>query len=318
MIAICDARARALFVGAALAVSAAACRTATPMPPTEPAAVAPPLTASATAGSADAGSAAPSGAPGGPPTAVPSHDVSFEGVTVRIPDALSNGAETATFEATPPGPDFTPGGVHIVLSGYPVVGRAEPAEFWVYHNPLSGDAPPDVKMMFMPIYKLIRDQKHEPGIIPTLPRLDSRRLFQARLQYVGVNGGAGRAARFLTMVGDEPRPVNNAELLYVVQGLFADKGVFWSFRAPVTVEDPSVTRDAQGRPAGFEPFSGYLATARDTLESLPADAFTPNLDLLDAAVKSVAVDWAPPSQEQLQRKLDEGAGIATPAETSAP
>ena len=86
-------------------------------------------------------------------------------------------------------------------------------------------------------------------------------------------------------------PINNYELIYTYQGLTSDRRYYVAAVLPVT--HPSLPAD--GKVSGNEPpeftsdFTAYLANTAASLNTQPAESFTPNLTLLDAMMSSIEI-----------------------------
>lgn len=269
----------------------AGCRSAGPtdVPPAAPAAA--PSLAVGTASIGDA-IATPSPAPATP---IPGQQITFEGVHIRVPDALAARVVPSFVPANPEGRFPVAGRVRFVLEGYPLAGRSEPAVVEVFHGPAADDAPEGLLTRYRPFFALIDSQTIPPGFVPMMPE-DRRQQFQARPTYRPLSHQPGRGVRFLTQFGSASRPVNNGELMYVFQGLSPVQGAWISITAPVTVDDPLVAAGPTApTPAAYTAgYTPYIRQTIDRLGTLPSEAFTPSLAWLDEMATSIVIDWPPP------------------------
>lgn len=268
------------------------CRTAAP----SAAVTATPSGAAATAPFTGGVAAAPATPPPSPSaTRLPGQQLSYEGVHIRVPDVLAARVVPSFIPANPEGRFPVAGRVRFVLEGYPVAGRDEPAMVEVFHGPAADDAPEGLLLRYRPFFALIDGQTIPPGYVPMMPE-DRRQQFQARPTYRPLSFQPGRGIRFLTQFGAASRPVNNAELMYVFQGLSPVQAAWISITAPVTVDDPLVAADLTAPTpaalaAGYTP---YIQRTIHQLGVLPPDAFTPSLEWLDEMAASIVIDWPPP------------------------
>ena len=125
--------------------------------------------------------------------------------------------------------------------------------------------------------------------MPFLPLFNAAQVMHTHVQYLDFKTGQG--LRYLTMFSQGIVPINNNELIYTYQGLTSDRRYYVAAVLPVT--HPSLPAD--GNVTGKEPpeftsdFTAYLANTAASLNTQPAESFTPNLTLLDAMMSSIEV-----------------------------
>ena len=125
--------------------------------------------------------------------------------------------------------------------------------------------------------------------MPFLPLFNAAQVMHAHVQYLDFKTGQG--LRYLTMFSQGIVPINNNELIYTYQGLTSDRRYYVAAVLPVT--HPSLPAD--GNVSGKEPpeftsdFTAYLANTAASLNTQPAESFTPNLTLLDAMMSSIEI-----------------------------
>lgn len=115
------------------------------------------------------------------------------------------------------------------------------------------------------------------GEIPIFPQPDADQRFRARVAWVRFGGGRGVA--FVTHLTRDASPPQADELTWVFQGLSDDGAWLVSALQPLVVE---------GLPASEDP--RRVAAA---VEALPAEAFTPALDLMRRTVESLRLTATP-------------------------
>ncbi len=97
--------------------------------------------------------------------------------------------------------------------------------------------------------------------------------------------------RYLTHVQPGIVPINNNELIYTYQGLTSDRRYYVAAVLPVT--HPSLPADGlmngDEAQAFAEDYETYLAETAAALNAQPAGSFTPNLEALDAMLRSLAI-----------------------------
>ncbi len=128
--------------------------------------------------------------------------------------------------------------------------------------------------------------------VPVFPIFNAQQMLHPQIKYLNFKNGQG--VRLAAYYAQDVAPITNDGLFYTFQGLTADGKyyvtAFWHLR---TDQLPNSYQDAnvQDYDAFAKQFETYLQTTSDKLNALPANAFTPNLDALDAMVQSIQ---APP------------------------
>jgi len=124
--------------------------------------------------------------------------------------------------------------------------------------------------------------------IPFLPWFDEDELFIGRTKFIRF--GNGRGFMFLTQCGQESSAVNNAELLYVFQGMTDDNAWYVSAVFPVAAQGFPATGKIDNEAEFSARYAGYIRQTTDRLNRLPARGFTPDLHLLESLVRSLRVN----------------------------
>ena len=126
------------------------------------------------------------------------------------------------------------------------------------------------------------------GHLPFLPLFNAAQVMHAQVQYLDFKSGTG--VRFLTQFDQAPLPINNNELFYTFQGLTTDGKYYIAAVLPVTHPDlPSGPEVSEQQAEALDDFPGYLSEVVTLLEGQPAGSFTPDLDTLDAMIRSIEV-----------------------------
>jgi|WetSurMetagenome_2_1015567.scaffolds.fasta_scaffold12985_1 hypothetical protein len=209
-------------------------------------------------------------------------------------------AQSATLETVPaqtaapdsPNWEGAPEFQKLTLQGYPVAGHPIQPQIFIYPvadlaaaNKRMGEAAADLQALL---------QSRQPGEqIPYLPLLASaKEVLIARVDYLDFQGGSG--VRFLTQAGNGLAPVNNSALVYTFQGLTSDGKYYVSAVLPVThpalgaetIPDEEMI-NAITADQGY--YASYLAERTAWLEAQSEASFTPDLDSLDALIRSIEV-----------------------------
>jgi len=123
--------------------------------------------------------------------------------------------------------------------------------------------------------------------IPFLPWFDEDELFIGRKKFLRFRNGRG--FMFLTQCSQESAAVNNAELLYVFQGMTDDNAWYVSAVFPVAAEGFPSTGKIDNQAEFSARYAGYIRKTADRLNHMPPRGFTPDLSLLDALVRTLKV-----------------------------
>jgi len=124
--------------------------------------------------------------------------------------------------------------------------------------------------------------------VPVLPIFNAQQMIHPQIKYLDFKNGQG--VRLVTYYAQDVAPIANDGLFYTFQGLTADAKyyvtAFWPLR---TDQLPNSYQEAniQDYDAFAKQFEAYLKTTSDQLNALPPDAFTPNLNALDAMIQSI-------------------------------
>ncbi len=173
------------------------------------------------------------------------------------------------------------------LLGYPVTSNPAQAQIFVYpaaEMAASGEAAAQAVAGLQALL-----ESRQPGeALPYLPLSNDRQALHARVAFLDFQNGSG--VRYLTQLNQGPVQINNAGLLYTFQGLTADGNFYIAAVLPVThPELPENELAFSGDPDALSRFPEYTAETAAWLEQQPAAGFTPDLDRLDALVRSILV-----------------------------
>lgn len=122
--------------------------------------------------------------------------------------------------------------------------------------------------------------------VPFLPFLGAGQVFRSNVQYIDFNGGSG--VRFVTLFQQTNGPILETDLFYTFQGVTADGRYYIAATFPVRSGLFPADMAAWGTQALPADFNAYVTDAVNRLNGLQNDAFTPSLNLLDAAMRSLS------------------------------
>ena len=220
--------------------------------------------------------------------------ISFS-VEFCYPPLLTTGVAQSMIHENPPDPmgapwDYNPDMIELNLQDYPIFNQ--------YHDPIIHIYPvaeyialePNINTTLTSLQALLASQDPNPDGVPFLPIFNAAQMMHAQVSYINFRNGSG--VRFITQYGQAALPINNPSAIYAFMGLTDDGQYFIS--ATFGVNHPSFVNDSMAEPAeGWEAFTNnyptYIANIEAALAAEPANAFTPDLTLLDAMMASFLI-----------------------------
>ena len=225
--------------------------------------------------------------------------VVLNNVTISIPKGLANDAlldmvSAATDPNTPPW-DLAPAHLEFTLTGYQLQNRFHQPKIYVYPANEYAQAMPTVTEQIKRIQNILAGSPLSKETMPNVPFFNAGPLIASNMQVLGFQSGGG--VRMLTEYAQYPATINNYELFYHFEGLTSDGKYYivaiMPVTAPILAEDdkPDATIPPGGVPitADTGPDDAYYASVTEKLNSIPPDAFTPSLTVLDALIRSIIV-----------------------------
>lgn len=255
-----------------------ACNTATstptPVPPTNP--VVP----------------ATSPTPAAPtPTLSPTEGVEQGVASVAVEaNGLAQEVMSWVVEAVPPSADnpwwvTMPAYTLLSLNGYPIAGHMRQPQIFVY--PVQGLEVNEAALNVVDSLRALLQTQQAGETLPYLPLYNELQLMHAQVKYLDFKDGTG--VRYLTEYGQGLMPVNNHVLFYTYQGLTGDGRYYVAGVLPIHLSSlPANENDLANLPLEYTTdFPTYLVNTINMLNQLPADAYTPDLNQLDAMMQSI-------------------------------
>ncbi len=194
--------------------------------------------------------------------------------------AVPAGADKSYWEA---GPEYR----RLTLEGYPITGNLFKAQIFIYPVADLASANPAMGKVAADLQTLLKTQQAADQM-PSLPLINSAQMLHAQLQYVDFKNGRG--VRFLTQFAQGLVAVNNNELIYTFQGLTSDGKYYVAAVLPVSnpqLPTGSEVSDVQTKAQANYP--DYLSKMVTLLDQQPVESFTPDLNKLDALIRSMEV-----------------------------
>ena len=299
---------KTLFLALALVLgffALSACRPTTPLEltPTPESGVA--LTQTVAAEQVAATAAAPTSAP---PTPLPQiGQANFEGVSFSYNQAAIAEAQPSMQPArlwapvdvlfTEPISETLPGvPPSIIIELIPAAGAAaQPSALVVHAVRNSGQVYPSISRSNLIFPSLERLQSAVSAGAPPTPFFagDNPATLEARVRRIDFQNGTGFAALTHLTAPVGPDPITSDGLAYVYHGLTRDGNYYVALRFPISaaaLDEAAVLAEAPtwaGDPAAY---GAYVAQVTQSLEALPAEAFTPDLRMLDSLIASLRVE----------------------------
>ena len=229
-------------------------------------------------------------------------DVTFEDVHFTLPTGLATEVHALVAPATEAFGESYPSYTQFTLVNYPSRNRRLEPQIQIYAVSELGETGTQVAQA---LKELLADKPPsvQAGIgIPVLSIRGAGQLLDAQVHYLTFANGTG--VRVLTQFAQNFWPINNADLVYVFQGLTSDNAYYVSAVLPVAapflpeqVDDPAavpavdgVSFPASNSPNFGEEYSSYQRAIIQKLNETAPDEFTPSLKILDALIESIQVE----------------------------
>lgn len=238
-------------------------------------------------------------------TALPGKAVSFDRLSLVIPAGLAaGGSGTLVPEAkgdTVAPWDVAPEHIQFKLEGYALEGKFHQPQIYIYPAQAyvqmqeRGSAAQGLERL-----QAVLAQSSMVNIkeLPQVPFFNITQALAAQVKVIPFQHGRG--VRMVTLYAMARAIINNQELFYHFEGL-TDDGKFYVI-AILPVSAPGLPED--GKPGGVVPpggvpvpdfndmnanWMGYYGEARQMLQDLEPGAYSPNLDQLDAMIRSLTI-----------------------------
>jgi hypothetical protein len=238
-------------------------------------------------------------------SAVPGKAVSFDQLSLTIPNGLAEGAsgtivpETSADEVAPW--DVAPEHLLLTLEGYTLQGKMFQAQVYVYPAEAyaqlqeRGTAAQSLDQLQAALAQSAMVDLNE---LPNVPFFNVSAALAAQVKVIPFQNGQG--VRMVTQYGMGRAIINNNELFYHFEGLTHDGQYYVIAILPLTA--PGLPED--GQPDSPVPpdgvavpdftdmnanWMGYYGDARQMLQGLEPGAFNPTLDQLDTLIRSLSI-----------------------------
>jgi hypothetical protein len=227
------------------------------------------------------------------------NSISFENVSFVIPDGLASGADTEKITAVDTNSgapwEVAPTHLRFTLRDYPLQGKFHTPRMFVYPAEEYAQKNPNAAEQLDRLQKILAGAALLEETLPIIPFFNATQQFAAQIKLIPFENGGG--VRVLTQYAQYAAPINNRELFYHFEGLTSD-GQYYviailPITAPILAEDEnpeaSVPEGGVPIPTAIGPNEVYYFSVTEKLNSLSQDAFTPQLNALDALIQSISV-----------------------------
>lgn len=146
---------------------------------------------------------------------------------------------------------------------------------------------------------------------PVLPTFNSAQDFHSRAHVISFQNGSG--VSFLTRYSQGISPVSNPNVFYTFQGLTADGKHYVAAFFPLYVSQLLDEVQIENLDAFSKNYKNYIIEISAELDNLSSKEFTPDLEILDSIIQSIAI-----SNDQHESKPESNAlkdNLVSPSET---
>lgn len=225
--------------------------------------------------------------------------ISFENVSLLIPEGLANGANPESVPAVNEGGgapwETAPAHIKIALISYQLQGKFHEAAIYIYPADEYRQLNPNAAEQIDRIQKILAGSAMLKETLPTIPWFNAEPLIAAHIQMIPFE--SGRGIRWLTQYAQYLAPINNNELFYHFEGLTSDNKYYMIAVLPVTApilpenEKPDATVPEGGVPIPTDIGVNniYYISVTEKLNSVAPGAYSPSLNTLDMLIQSLFV-----------------------------
>ncbi|RPJ19337.1 MAG: hypothetical protein EHM33_30435 [Chloroflexi bacterium] len=233
------------------------------------------------------------------PTETSGISVSFEHVSLLIPDGLASGANPESVPAVGEDSgapwDIAPAHLKFTLTDYPLQDKFHEPAIFIY--PVDGftRVNPGAAEQVKRLKRALSGSPLLNETLPIVPFFNAGPLIAANIKIIPFQNGSG--VRELTEYAQYAAPINNHELFYHFQGLTSDEQYYVIAILPITApflaedEKPEapVPPDGVPIPTNIGPNQVYYISVTEKLNSLSPESYVPSLNILDTLIQSILV-----------------------------
>jgi hypothetical protein len=175
----------------------------------------------------------------------------------------------------------------LTLEGYPVAKSLRKPQIFIYTAGDLANANQNMGNIASDLQVLL--QTKQTGVqLPFLPLFSEAQALHAQVQFLNLKDGDG--VRFLTQLTQGMTLINNSQLFYTFQGMTSDGNYYIAAILPVSNPELPTDSNVIGEQTNaMDDYRTYLSNAITLLNEQPADAYTPDLNILDALIRSIEI-----------------------------
>lgn len=226
----------------------------------------------------------------------PAAYVTFSGISFFLDPSLGTAAgknvPADAADSAPP-PLLMPGRYQFDLTGYPAQGSSRMAQLLVFPAAAFKGFNDAADQRLQKLAQLLKDKPAAVAAtdeVPQMSNLMQGQMIHAQIKYMDFQNGSG--VRFVTQFSSDVRPVTNADLEYIFQGITADGKYVLAIVLPLAQSGLPASQDAVSADqlnALGPNFNKYVADTTAALDQADPSTYTPSLTLLDQMAASFTV-----------------------------
>jgi hypothetical protein len=230
--------------------------------------------------------------------------VSFGGVSFTVAAGIATSVRSVVEPSIPISADLPyfgqwPSHLIFYLDGYQIAKHFHTARIEVYPADLLARYSPGSAEYLPKVKDTIATGNLDQKEIPFLPLVNAAQVLHTRQESIDFKNGGGY--RFLTVYSQAFMPVTNYELFYAYQGLTSDGKYLVAAYLPINAPILQADSDSTEAPPGGIPFvdttkldpnslEAYNEKVSQALNGLQPGVFTPDLNQIDAMMKSLRIE----------------------------
>ena len=234
------------------------------------------------------------------PTQTSGTPISFENVSLVIPEGLASGANPESVPAVGEGNgapwETAPAHAKVALLSFQLQGRFHEAAIYIYPSDEYKQVNPNAAEQIDRIQKILLGSTMLKETLPTIPWFNAEPLIAAQIQMLPFQ--SGRGVRWLSQYAQYLAPINNNELFYHFEGLTDDNKYYIIAVLPITAPilpedekpDAAVPEGGVPIPTDIGVNNIYYISVTERLNSIAPDQYSPSLNTLDALIQSLLIN----------------------------
>ncbi len=222
-------------------------------------------------------------------TPFPGIPVSYDKVSLVIPPTIANGISGNTLPRVDADSSFwggIPEHIHIDLNSYILQGTQPQPKIDVYPADEYATLQNAIANNIAKLNNIIENptQQLNDESLPVY-HTNAAQLFASNRKVIHFQNGQG--VRYITEFAQYPAPINNHDVFYYFSGLTDNKKFYITIFLPINTNQlPENAQIVKTPPSDMQQYYLNITTL---LNNTQADAFNPNIDLLDTLISSINI-----------------------------